>query len=208
MPPEERRRALIEATIPLLAEHGANVSTRQVAEAAGVAEGTIFRVFESKGDLLHAAATAAITEDGLTEALAEVPDGADLRTAVVEIARLLARRVSRMRAMVMLFHHGHESHAGAAHPLAALPGDDLDGAGPARCARPDPRAVHEHVSAQVTRALEPYAADLTVEPQLAASALISLTFGALHPVAGHPALSDPDAIATLLLDGIATKEAA
>jgi len=46
--PDDRRAALIEATIPLLIEHGTAVSTRQIAQAAGVAEGTIFRVFRTR----------------------------------------------------------------------------------------------------------------------------------------------------------------
>ena len=50
MSPDERRAALIDATLPLLLEHGRGVTTRQIAEAAGVAEGTIFRVFDSKDE--------------------------------------------------------------------------------------------------------------------------------------------------------------
>ena len=69
MPPEERRAALVEATLPLLLEHGATVSTRQIAEAAGVAEGTIFRVFESKDDLVHACLHDALTNVALAEQL-------------------------------------------------------------------------------------------------------------------------------------------
>ena len=60
MPPEDRRRAIVQAVIPLLAEHGSDVSTRQIAEAAGVAEGTIFRVFPDKAALFKAAAEEAI----------------------------------------------------------------------------------------------------------------------------------------------------
>ena len=53
--PQERRAAIIEATVELLASHGTDVTTRQIAEAAAVAEGTIFRVFPDKESLIAAA---------------------------------------------------------------------------------------------------------------------------------------------------------
>ena len=55
LPPDERRAAIVAATLPLLIEHGARVTTRQIAEAAGIAEGTIFRVFPDKEALIEAA---------------------------------------------------------------------------------------------------------------------------------------------------------
>jgi AcrR family transcriptional regulator len=58
--PDERRAALIEATVPLLFEHGRAVTTRLIAEAAGVAEGTIFRVFSTKAELIDAAVRASM----------------------------------------------------------------------------------------------------------------------------------------------------
>ena len=42
---------IVAATLPLLLEHGELVTTRQIAEAAGIAEGTIFRVFADKDEL-------------------------------------------------------------------------------------------------------------------------------------------------------------
>src|SRR3954471_13231670 len=54
LPPDQRRAALVAATLPLVRERGAAVSTREIAEAAGVAEGTIFRAFGSKEELVQA----------------------------------------------------------------------------------------------------------------------------------------------------------
>ena len=54
LPPSERRAEIIATTLPLLMEHGSAMTTRQIAEAAGIAEGTIFRVFEDKTALIEA----------------------------------------------------------------------------------------------------------------------------------------------------------
>ena len=72
---DERRDALVAATVPLVREHGVGVTTAQIASAAGVAEGTIFRAFDSKDELLHAAVARAFDLSHLERALADVdPD--------------------------------------------------------------------------------------------------------------------------------------
>ena len=60
LPPEERRAAIVAAALPLLAAQGTNVTTRAIAEAAGVAEGTIFRVFPDKDALIQAVLDSAL----------------------------------------------------------------------------------------------------------------------------------------------------
>lgn len=52
--PDERREAILDAVVPLLRSHGRDVSSRQLAEAAGVAEGTLFRAFGDKEALVAA----------------------------------------------------------------------------------------------------------------------------------------------------------
>src|SRR3954453_9179210 len=59
LPLEERRAAIVQATLPLFLEHGAAVTSREIAHAAGIAEGTIFRVFDDKTALLDAVIEAA-----------------------------------------------------------------------------------------------------------------------------------------------------
>ena len=72
MSPEERLDALIDATLSLLREHGRAVTTRQIAEAAGVAEGTIFRVVESKEELVELAITRAFEPGALADRILEI----------------------------------------------------------------------------------------------------------------------------------------
>jgi len=52
---EARQDMIIGVVIPLLLEHGTAVTSRQIAEAAGIAEGTIYRAFGDKETLIEAA---------------------------------------------------------------------------------------------------------------------------------------------------------
>jgi AcrR family transcriptional regulator len=106
LPPEERREALITATLPLVLEHGMDVSTRLIAEAAGVAEGTIFRVFPTKCDLVEAAVTSAFDPSELVEAIGRIARSAPLADRLVAAVDLMQARGRRLAGLV---------HALAAH---------------------------------------------------------------------------------------------
>jgi AcrR family transcriptional regulator len=92
MAPEDRRAALIAATVPLLNEHGLDVSTRQIAQAAGVAEGTIFGVFRDKNSLVIAALLHALDPQPTLDSLAAIDPALDLRGRLVVAADLINGR--------------------------------------------------------------------------------------------------------------------
>src|SRR6476620_2548222 len=72
LPPDERRSMIVAATLPLLLEHGDRVTSRQIAEAAGIAEGTIFRVFADKDEIISAVLESALDPEPLEAAVTAI----------------------------------------------------------------------------------------------------------------------------------------
>ena len=86
---EDRRAALLQAALPLVLDRGLDVTTREIAAAAGVAEGTIFRVFDSKDDLLVAAAQRVFDTTVLEQELAQIRPELDLTTRLTQLLSLI-----------------------------------------------------------------------------------------------------------------------
>jgi AcrR family transcriptional regulator len=93
MPAEERRSAIVAATLPLVLEHGDRVTSRQIAEAAGIAEGTIFRVFADKEALLDAVIESALDPAPLETAIEAIDLGLPFEAALAAAIDVLQRRV-------------------------------------------------------------------------------------------------------------------
>jgi AcrR family transcriptional regulator len=89
MAPDDRRASIIEATLPLLREKGSDVSTKEISRAAGVAEGTIFRVFDSKDALITACVHQAFDNAELLARLAEVDRALPLRERLAEAVEVM-----------------------------------------------------------------------------------------------------------------------
>jgi AcrR family transcriptional regulator len=197
MSPDDRRKAIVRALVPLLVESGGEVSTREIARAAGIAEGTIFRVFPDKRSLMLAAAEEAINPaDGrvaFDEAMAGQPE---LRgKIVVATQRVLDRQ--RMTMSVMMAVRGHlmwDEESRKADPVKKH-------FGPPQFVLDAQAELHR----RLTGIFEAHRDELAVEPEVAALALRSLIFGASRPELGMaPALS-AEQIADLLLSGVATR---
>lgn len=56
LPPEERRRQIVDAVLRVISEHGVpNTTVSRVAQAAGVAQGTLYLHFRNRTEMLMAA---------------------------------------------------------------------------------------------------------------------------------------------------------
>jgi AcrR family transcriptional regulator len=177
--PDERRAMIVAATVPLLVEQGDRITTRQIAEAAGIAEGTIFRAFADKDEIITAVVEAALDPAPLEAALDDIAPGLDFEahlSAAVEIMQQRVIDVWRVMSSV-----GTRFHDATRRPMA-----DSDA---------------------LVRFFDANREKITVEPIVAARLLRALTLSTTHPMlAGEP--KSPTDLVQLFLHGVGGSEAA
>ncbi|GAB3677553.1 TetR/AcrR family transcriptional regulator [Angustibacter aerolatus] len=187
--PDERRRHLVDATLPLLVQHGRAVSTRQIARAAGVAEGTIFRVFDSKDELLEAAVARALDPELLVRDLQAVDVDQPLEARLVEVVQVMQERLQHVWALMLAMGRDRPPDAERLRGGAARP--KLVGSGPALDA--------------VRALVEPDRDALRVEVDELVRRLRVLTFAGTHPLITDGQPMTADEIVSTLLDGLRTR---
>lgn len=185
--PDERRAAIIEATVPLLREHGLLVTTRQIADAAGVAEGTIFGVFPDKPSLIRAAVLSALDPEQGVKRIAAI-QSPDLRVRLKETARILTAG----------FELNHKLF-GLLRGAAKTGDDDQDAELHKRIFEGQRRIVET-----VAEAFVPDRDKLQLSPIQAAQLFVTLHFATIrhHAVSPQEQPLTADQIISLLLDGL------
>ncbi|MFJ9011354.1 TetR/AcrR family transcriptional regulator [Streptomyces canus] len=112
MSPEQRRAMIIQTAIPLISEYGAAVTTAKIARAAGIGEGTIFRVFADKDELLRACMAEALSPEHAIRELDAIDLSQPLPDRLAEAAEALQAHLARMGAIAGSLGHGGGKHPG------------------------------------------------------------------------------------------------
>lgn len=183
LPPDERRAAIVTATLPLLHKHGSGVTTRQIADAAGVAEGTIFGVFPDKQAVIRATVAAALDPQSVVRQLETIRPGSTLMASLTAAVRILQDRLSAVSQLMTSF--GPGLHRQASSDRSSL--------------RAGSRAIHD----ALTTVLDRHADELRVHPAKAARLLHVLAFAGCNPRISDDHPLSVDELVDVLMHGIA-----
>lgn len=183
---DDRRRSIVNAVIPLLIEHGRAVTSRQMAEAAGVAEGTIFRVFPDKAAVIHEAIAVSLDPNPVRQAIETIPTSLPLDRQLEIAAFELMERSRRLAALIGV--------------LGTM----------RRASLPDHKEVHERLAAAnevvieaLTRLFARHAGALNVTPRRAAIVFRGLVFVNVHPMITPADKLDAGDVVRVAISGLA-----
>jgi AcrR family transcriptional regulator len=185
LPPDERRAALIAATLPLVIQHGPSVTTRQIADAAGVAEGTIFGVFPDKETLVRATAAAAFDPGPVVRRLAALDPSDPFEDRLIAAVVILQERLAKVFNLITAFrlHEPPDEHVHVNPPASVAIVEALTAL-----------FAHDHER-------------LRMEPAQCARLLRLVVFAGSHPRITDDNPLSAEEIVDLLLNGIATADA-
>lgn len=186
---EDRRRAILDAAVPLLIRKGPSVTTAEVARAADIAEGTLFRAFPDKSALILEVARAAMDPARVTDGLRAIDPSLGLEARLAEAASLLRGYFNQMTAL-------GESLRSASSQGGAKQGDM------ARLFRDSSAAI----TAALTALFEPHRDALRVPPAAAVAAFRGLVFASAHPMLPPKERLATGEVVGILLSGIAARQ--
>jgi AcrR family transcriptional regulator len=180
--PEARRASIIAAAIPLLRLYGINVTTLQIAMAAGVAEGTLFRAFPDKEALIGAAMATAFDPNPTEAKLRAIDRSLDLRDQLIAAVEILQTRVEAVWSLMSML---RMTAPPTLPPKGTMPLPEHDAG----------------IRAELTSIFETHRAELRCTPEYAMRIVRSMTFAGLHPRIIDTPFTAAEIVA-IILDGI------
>lgn len=187
MPPEERRAAIIAAASPLVCDHGAAVTSKEIAEAAGIAEGTIFRVFPDKDAVIRAVVEQILDPQPYVQALRRIDPEQSLEDILRQAVDAMRQRLESVWQIMWMLRIG------------GPPGNSRDRSPYAPAARPDLTLANDTLA----DLLIPHRDRLRLPPIEAVRMFRLITFSSAHPAITDGQVLSTQQIVDLLLHGIA-----
>lgn len=189
LPPEERRAQILDAADPLLRQFGRSVSTRQIAQAAEVAEGTIFRVFDNKADLINQTVVRSLSAERTVEQMRHIDSELELEDKLVQVTMVLQQR---LRETFELLHN--------LGPPAESTEEDRQAFGKYMTEQ------NRLVTASVARLIDSDQDKLLLTTDQTVQLLATVTLTVSHPMIAHTQgvshlSDDPEALVDLILHG-------
>lgn len=169
---EARQDMIIGLVTPLLLEHGAAVTSRQIAEATGLAEGTIYRAFGDKESLIDAVLDRYYDPLTVVGALRAIPADLPLRELLLRLLQVTMERIDQVVRMVTAM-------GGRRPPEVKLPFPDV-----------------------ATELLEAHRDELRIEPSRVVDMIRVLAFASSFPMPGIETKPTPDELTELLMNGV------
>jgi AcrR family transcriptional regulator len=177
MSTEQRRAMIVAAALPLVAEHGAAVTTSQIARAAGIGEGTVFRAFGDKDELLDACLAEAMNPGHVLRELASISLDEPLPDRLTQAAEALHAHLGRMGTVIGALHGtGHRRERGRGGREGGSEGGGEDGREGDRPAPGSREASMTATREAIVELIEPDRAALRLEPEKFASVFLGMLF--------------------------------
>lgn len=197
LPAEQRRDSIVRAAVPLVRRQGRAVTTKEIALAAGVSEGTLFHVFPDKEAIIAAVVELELRPGRVLSALAAIDPDDDLHQRLVRIVEVLRRRLTGVFELMTTLGMHRPPERQRTKPGCAPHGGEGHRHGPPQ----------QEILTVISEMLRPDADRLRYSPDQTAAMIRLVTFAASHPAITDEKPLPAALIADLLLHGITTHPA-
>jgi AcrR family transcriptional regulator len=201
LPPAERRVSIVRAALRLIGANGTMPTTREIAEEAKIAEGTIFRAFDTKERLVEAVVGETFCPAPISVQMQAIDLDQPLRERLVALVTVLQGRFTEifgvMTALGLTAPPADvEEHRGCRPDTGHVPVDEQD---------PAVETVWGDRRGRLLAFVEPDADQLTCTPAELVKYLRLFTFSASHPEIAEGQILPPQTIVAVVLDGVTRK---